>query len=318
MALRRRDLILGAAACGAAVSLPPAAQAGALGGHAFGSTWRVVPGQSIDTTRVRDAIEAVIAGVDATMSPYRADSAISRFNRADTIAGQPMPGDVRAVTRAALAMARRTGGAFDPTVGPLVARLGFGPIAGEMGRWSALSVDDGAIAKGEPGLTLDLCGIAKGYALDRIVASLSDIGVNNALVELGGEVAAIGRHADGRAWQIAVEDPFAQGFATQRIIAPGALRLATSGHRVNGVFGRTSHIIDAHGGKPALGATGSVSVLSADAMQADALATALCAMPDDNAIAWAQDHDVDALFVLADGQGNREMMTGNFAAHVIA
>lgn len=318
MAMRRRDLVLGMAAFGAAVSLPTIAHARAIGGHAFGSAWRLVAAETANFEAARSGIERIIADVDASMSPYRAVSAISRFNCADTVDGQAMPAALRGVTKAALDMARDTDGAFDPTVGPLVSRFGFGPIEGATGRWSAISVDAETIAKDEPGLTLDLCGIAKGHALDRIVSDLQSAGVGGALVELGGEVAALGRHPDGRPWQVAVEDPFVSDFAAQRVVAPGAMRLATSGHRVNGVFGRTSHIIDARKARPALGAIGSVSVLAGDAMHADALATALCAMPDEAAMAYAQDNTINALFILADGAANREVMTGRFASHIVA
>lgn len=318
MSLRRRDLIFGAAALSVASALPAAARARVVGGRAFGSIWRLFPGVLVDLDTAHGALEAVIADIDATMSPYRADSAISRFNRTETTAAQLVPAQVREVTRAALDMARATGGAFDPTVGPIVRRFGFGPIKGETGQWPAIAVDGQGIAKAEPGLTLDLCGIAKGHALDRIVATLRRVGVDSALVELGGEVAVLGAHPDGRPWHVAVEDPFADGFAVERVIAPASKRLATSGHRVNGVAGLTSHIIDAHRHRPALGSVGSVSVLAPDAMRADALATALCAMPDETAIAFAQDNDIDALFILADGAVNREVMTGGFETHVIA
>lgn len=312
--MRRRDLILGTAALAMTSALPEHARAGAIGGHAFGGSWRLVLGEHTDLAAARAAIEAVIARVDVTMSPYRQDSDVTRFNRADTRDGLTMPADLCRVADAALAVAAQTDGAFDPTVGPIVGRHGFGPISGATGAWSGISVLDGAIAKAEPGLTLDLCGIAKGHALDEIVSRLRVLGVEDALIELGGEVAALGRHSDGRDWQVAIEDPFAMRFAAQRIVAPGVRRLATSGHRANGVLGRTSHIVDTSTGRPALGTIGSVSVLASSAVDADALATALCAMDDERAIGFAQDQAIAALFVLAD----RDVMTGAFDQHVIA
>jgi len=312
--MKRRDLILGSAALAMTSAIPPRAHAGAIGGHAFGSSWRLMPGEAIDPHAARRAIDSVVAAVDATMSPYRADSDITRFNRAVTRDVQAMPGDLCRVAEAAMSVAARTDGAFDPTVGPIVSRHGFGPIYGATGAWAGLAVSDGAISKAEPGLTLDLCGIAKGHALDEIVLSLQRMGVKSALVELGGEVAALGAHPDGRDWQIAIENPFSDVFAAQRIITPGMMRIATSGHRHNGVSGRTSHIIDTSTGRPALGTIGSVSVLAPIAMEADALATALCAMDDEHAIGFAQDQAISALFVLAD----REVMTGAFQTHVIA
>jgi thiamine biosynthesis lipoprotein len=192
----------------AAVAWPLGARAEAAGlevleGRAFGTVWRVVaPGLS----GLRSPLEAVLARVDAQMSPWRAESEVARLNGG--AAGLwPVSEATAEVTRAALGLARESGGAFDPTVGPLVARWGFGPIEGELAGWSALSVGPGGIEKASDGVTLDLCGIAKGWALDRMADVLADAGVGDALIDLGGELRALGRHPGGRRWQVAVEDP---------------------------------------------------------------------------------------------------------------
>ncbi|CAN0575307.1 unnamed protein product, partial [Laminaria digitata] len=205
MALNRRDLILGLAACGAGLAFPARAKARILAGPAFGTSWRIVLGQVADATPVEAAVAAIVAEVDAAMSPYKASSDISRFNTSKTTDWQQMPANLCAVAFEALNVAALTGGAFDPTVGPIVGRLGFGPIKGEVGSHEGISIADAAIQKDQPRLTLDLCGIAKGYGLDRIVSALESLGVRNALIELGGEVMARGHHGDGRAWQVAIE-----------------------------------------------------------------------------------------------------------------
>ena len=148
------------------------------------------------------------------------------------------------------------------------------------------------------------------------MAALRRLDVADAFVELGGEIAVLGRHPDGRHWQAAIESPTSAHLEAQRIVAPGGLALATSGHRVNGLRGpvATSHIIDPVSARPVNNAIASVSVLAPTAMRADALATALSAMDGQDAVAFANRHHIAALFVHDDGS---DRMTGAFSRHVI-
>ena len=198
-----------------------------------------------------------------------------------------------------------------------MARFGFGPIVGKTGAWWDVPEGAGGIIKGAPGLTLDLCGIAKGHALDRIVAALNALSIRDSLIELGGEVAALGRHPEGRDWHVAIEDPLADGFVARHIVAPRGRALATSGHRARGLRGRwrSTHIIDPARDRPVDNGIASVTVLDETAMRADALATALCAMPAANTTVFAEKQGITALFVHDDGA---ETQTGDFAGHIIA
>ena len=183
-----------------------------------------------------------------------------------------------------------------------------------------------ALRKADPALTLDLCGIAKGYALDAILAALRERGVTHALIELGGEIAALGEHPAGRPWQVAIEVPGRQPVQAHRIIAPRGLAVATSGHAANGYQGRVSlsHLIDPQSGRPAKQDLASVCVLAPSAMRADALATALAVHGLDRGVALATRLGVSALFLARRGaQGEaddgplEETMTGDFAAHIV-
>lgn len=139
-----------------------------------------------------------------------------------------LPSEALHVARAALDLARASGGVFDPTVGPLVGRFGFGPIlTGEPG-WALLEADGDSIAKPEGGLTLDLCGIAKGRALDRMVSLLADRGAGDLLIDLGGELASLGQHPDGRPWTIGVEDPRPGAAGLAARLTPMGKAVATS------------------------------------------------------------------------------------------
>jgi thiamine biosynthesis lipoprotein len=320
MALSRRNFFAGSAALGLSLALPSHASSLALGGNAFGSTWRLTGGPNLEEARLRPMIEAVIHRVDRQMSPWRTDSDISRFNAHPTADWQRLPSDVCHVVAASLDVARATSGAFDPTVGPAVARFGFGRIEGGSGSFDAIDVREDAARKAQPDLTLDLCGIAKGHALDEIIQILRREGVTSALVELGGEVAAIGEHPAGRPWQVAIERPGQRQLSAHRIVAPRHLALASSGHTPNGHRGRiaVSHLIDPHRQRPAEQSLASVSVLAPTAMQADAFATALAVLGPDHGVDHAREHGIAALFLEQTPSGFRETMTGSFADHVTA
>jgi len=308
----RRSFIKGAAACGVGLSLPM--QAGAvqvLGGNAFGSYWRVVLGGDASAAQVSQRVEAIVASVDASMSPYRAETEISLLNAADTTDWLPLSDGMRAVLQAALRASAQTGGAFDPTVGAIVGRYGFGPITGaRVGDASGLELRDGALRKGDRRMTLDLCGIAKGWALDRIVTELSALGLTDFLVELGGEVAARGQHPDGRVWRVAVDDPTG---ATTLALQLDGRAVATSGDAPQGYSigaQKYGHIINPTSGAAATGDLASVSVIASEATRADALATALFAMGSEQAGALAQGLGLDVLMLLHDGGGIRVQSFG--------
>lgn len=314
MQMTRRDLILGA--MGAALLPARAAIAGTtvIGGPAFGSSWRATIGSTVDAETARRRVQDIIAEVDACFSPYRRDSDVSRFNAAQTSRWQPVPAACAKVARAAMTIAEMTDGCFDPTMGPLVAQQGFGPISGRAGSFREIEVGERSLKKASPDITLDFCGIAKGYALDRIEGMLREAGVGNAIIDVGGEIKALGSHPDGRPWAVAIADPTTPGTARQ-IVALHGLALATSGHATNAVQGRVdaSHIIDPHRRGPAAQALRSVSVLDRSAMRADGLATALCAAGPASGPEIARKHDIRAFFILAD----TEHASGGFETHLL-
>ena len=319
MALTRRAMFLGLLAAGLHARQASAKGLQVEGGLAFGSSWRVTTGGAVHLAAIRPKLEAVFRQVDEQMSPYRASSHLSVFNESRGLFRQNMPPELCAVSGEALRIAKLTDGAFDPTVGPLVSRFGFGPIRGGSGSFRQIEVAPNTLRKALPDLTLDLCGIAKGFALDRAAEVLVAEGVSSAMIELGGEVKALGRHPSGRDWVAAVSDPTAVGFQPYRLVTPFEQVLATSGHAANGVSGlvSTSHIIDTKRLRPASTELASVSVLASSGMEADALATALCASGAAQGIALARRLDVSALFVVRSGHETSDVMTGRFADHVL-
>lgn len=319
MTLSRRDLIFsaGAALLGSAL---PAWSAGAqmLQGRAFGSSWTLTAGDPFDAAAVRTALYKIVASVDRAMSPFRPESELSRFNDADTTDWQPLSPEICTVVGEGLRIAALTENAFNPTVGPLVGRYGFGPIrAGLPGAPDEITIRADAVRKARPELSLDLCGIAKGHALDRMVAHCRQLGLADFVLELGGEVFAAGRHPSGRSWQVGVERPDRSGLFRHAVVLDGAA-LATSGKAVNSYAWRNrgyGHIIDPATARPADTVLASVTVAHPTAMTADGLATALFVMGSERGPAFAENMGIEALFVM---DGGREVATAGFAGRILA
>lgn len=309
---RRRTL----GVLGAALVLPRSAlgaQLATLTGRAFGTTWRLVAPTGPDLTPVRHEIESLFAEIDLRFSPWRADSVITRFN-AMPASLLVRDAELAHVTAAALAIASESGGAFDPTVGPLVARWGFGPIKkGGAPDWRGLAAGLDKVTKSRDDLTLDLCGIAKGWALDMAAKRIEAADIENFLFELGGEVLARGQHPDGREWRVAVDTPGTLSGAPPAIRLPSTAAVATSGLWTQGyqLAGRHyGHIIDSATAEPVSDALRSVTVVSQDAMSADGWATALFAAGAKDGPALAGSLGLSALFLIEEGRALRSVETG--------
>lgn len=323
MTLRRPNRRLVLAAGLAAIAAPSFARSPAtmvLDGPAFGTGWAVTLPEQTNAARLRSALEAALARIDGLMSPWRPDSAIGRFNQAQALDPMRIDPELHMVIAAALALRTASAGSYDPSVGPLVRRWGFGPVVGEFAADSpGFELTDDALRKGHPKLTLDLCGIAKGYALDQMVRTLEHHEVRDFVVDLGGEIAARGHHPSGRGWHVAVEDPRLGAAGAVEVVDLRGRAIATSGDKVNGfTLGarRYSHIIDPGTAEPVLGSAASVSVIADAAMTADGWATALMAAGADGP-ALAEQRGVDALFLFNKPAGLRRVAVGRFAEHLL-
>ena len=309
MKLTRRNALFGLAVAG----LPLPAFAGTrsrLSGRAFGTTWTVIAEDLRDPEAVAAKVRAALGAIDAEMSPFRTDSALSRFNGGAGVVA--VSNDFEEVTRAALAVAAASGGACDPSVGPAVHRYGFGPIEGNFraGGWRDICCEDGRLWSDVP-VTLDLCGIAKGFAVDRLSALLSEES-DSFIVEIGGEIRAQG------SWPVGIADPVAGGIHRRIRLRAGAV--ATSGDAINGfdIGGRRwSHVIDPLTGAPVENRVASVSVLAPSAMLADAMATALMVMGEQRGLTFAARHGLGAFFLIREGAGLRASHNATFAAQLI-
>lgn len=272
----------------------------------MGTTYGVLGNCAVPKTR----LDAALARVNRQMSTYDPGSELSAFNRAAVGEAVPVSQALVEVAVAAQGISKRTAGAFDPTVAPLVGLWGFGaraenrpPTAAEVRAALARVGYRKVVAEAAPPrlvkrapATLDLSAIAKGYAVDRLADVLRAARCDAFLIELGGEIRTAGAAPGGGRWRVAIESPDGGRLAMLRL-REGAV--ASSGdyrqHRV--VDGaRVSHIIDPRTGHPVRHGTASVTVVAATAMEADGLATALLVMGERDGMAYAERNAVAALF----------------------
>lgn len=268
-------------------------------------------------------IETVLSRIIAQMSNWEADSDISRFNRTDIGAWTPLPDAFLTVLRAGLEVAHLTGGAFDPAIGHLVDRWGFGP-SGQAANtpapvpsapWTAIELH-GDQARRTRDVALDFSGIAKGFAVNAMAAALRAIGCARFLVEIGGELRGDGIKPDMQPWWVEVEAPPGLDVPVLSIALCG-LSVATSGDyrrfRMDGDH-RLSHSIDPATGAPIAHDVASVTVLHDCAMMADAWATAITVLGHDRGMALATRQGLAARLVRRTTDGAREYMTPALAA----
>ncbi|TFH23805.1 MAG: FAD:protein FMN transferase [Myxococcales bacterium] len=176
-----------------------------------------------------------------------------------------------------------------------------------------------ALRKTRPDLEIDVSAIAKGFAVDRIADHLDGAGIENYLVEIGGELRGRGRREDGQPWSVAVQRPVEHRVTAQLIVRLEDRAMATSGDYRNyfetdGV--RYTHVLDPRTGRPIAHGLASVTVIDPSASRADAVATALLALGPQDGLRLAEAEELAALFVVHDGDGFTERRTDAFERYV--
>ena len=300
-----------------------------LSGETMGSAWtvKVIGALPLPEEQLRAGIQAQFELVNQALSTYRADSALSRFNREDSGEWQDVDPELALVMGYALGLAQASGGAYDVTVGPLVDLWGFGPdpatyrvpdaaaIAEARARvgWRKVEVDEaGRRARKQPGVRVDLSSLGKGRGVDRVAAYLDEQGVSNYLVDLSGKLRARGLNAAGSAWRVAIEQPAADvtnmratGQTAVLVLRDSSVATAGDYRRFFESGGRHySHIIDPRTGEPVMHRTTSSTALATGCMEADAWATVLMVMPPEQALALADARGLTAMLIGRDRHGH--------------
>ncbi|MBK1617121.1 hypothetical protein CKO42_01375 [Lamprobacter modestohalophilus] len=305
----------------------------ALRGATMGTTYSlqiVEPPAGLDRDALAQQVSTQLSDINGLMSTYQPTSELSRFNASSVTDWFLVSPELVAVVGAAQAVSEASAGAFDITVGPLVNLWGFGPTltadvlpsAAELQAararvgWQQLDVQlqPPALRKARPDLYVDLSAIAKGYAVDRVAALIESVGVDNYLVEIGGELRGRGINGRGEPWQIAIERPETSKRAMFRVVALRDIGMATSGDyrnffEVDGA--RYSHTIDPATGRPVGHRLASVTVLADQAMEADAWATALLVLGPERGFELAERLGLAAFFIehAQDAPGEESFVT---------
>jgi len=301
--------IVGALLCGCS---------GAEYRHASGATWGTTYSITYKSPHdLSDSIVKVMRQVDLSLSPFEKESLVSKANRNQPVKADSMLADVMRLSQRVCAI---SGGAFDPTVAPLINLWGFGYRDGADFSPSQEEIDsalkhvgilecgisaDGYVYKKTPKTEFNFSAIAKGYGVDAIAGMLRRNGCTDYMVEVGGEIALSGRNPKSENWRIQVDAPVIDStrFAHRRLTVLEITDrcMATSGNYRNfRMIGDSivGHTIHPSTGRPMRTATLSVTVVAPSTALADALATAAMAMPADKAKEMLEAlPDVEALIV---------------------
>ncbi len=321
----------------------PAAQIHEFGGATMGTSYSVKlvdEGSSADVQPLVQEVAQLLQQLDRdVMSTYSPTSELSRLN--DAPVGQPLElsAAMTQVLSLALEITSLSNGAFDVTIGPLVNRWGFGPQARQAdrvpqaqeideflsrigSRFIDLDVENRTLRK-EADIYIDLSGIAKGYAVDRVAELLERSGFANYFIEVGGELRIKGLKPGAQTWVPAIEKPVDTAPQIHTIFYANGETIAVAGSGdyrnyfdLDGVH--YSHEIDPATGRPVNHSLASVYVIAQTAARADALATAFMVMGEDASFALAEELGLAAYFISKDalGDGFEDRYTSRFAQYL--
>jgi thiamine biosynthesis lipoprotein len=306
-----------------------------LQGESMGTTWHItfMPSSRVtqDANTLRLGVEEILVQVDKQMSNWRKDSEISRFNQAQVTEWFPVSLDLVKVVTAAQQVSQFSNGVYDITVGPLVNAWGFGSTKKTEAKPSDAEIQAAlakvgyqklfiqeqppALRKALPDMYVDLASIAPGYAVDLIGQYFEQQGIEDYMVELGGEVRTLGQSPRGDDWRIGIEKPVDLGHAVQQGMLLVNAGLSTSGDYRDFFIEkgkRYSHTIDTSTGYTASHSLASVSVVAENTTLADAYSTMLMAMGEIKGRAFADQHQLKAFFIWRTDQGFETYATAGF------
>lgn len=278
-----------------------------------------------------DAQEALTAAVreinrlERELSRTIATSDVYKIN-ADGAAA--VSDETAALLQSAIACSEKTGGLFDVTIAPLVTLWGITTDSPRVPAQSEIAsllplvgsehihIDGNSVAL-DSGCSVDLGGIAKGYASDRVAEILRQHGVTGAAVSLGGNVYVCGQKPDGSVWNVAVQDPKDTSAYAMTLALTDTFAVTSGGYQryFTAEDGTVyQHILDPRTGRPAETDLLSVTVIAQNGTMADAYSTALYVMGEEAACDfWRQSGGFDLVLITADG---RVLYTPDLADHI--
>jgi thiamine biosynthesis lipoprotein len=284
-----------------------------ISGEAQGTTYNITYLAGAHSN-FRASFDSIFRRIDASLSTYVPTSVISRINHNDTTV--ILDEDFKIVFEKAREVSAKTNGMFDVTIAPLVNAYGFGfskkekinptlidSLLRHVG-YKKVRIADKTLVKESPEVMLDFNAIAQGYTVDVLAAFLESKGIQNYLVELGGELRAKGNRQDGNHWTVGIEQPDENDAAGRSINVSLGIKdksFATSGNykRYYTEDGKKyAHILDPFTGYPAKNNLLSVTVVADNCMTADAYATAFMVMGLQPSLQFLKDNQTLKLEVL--------------------
>ncbi len=276
--------------------------------------------QVLEGKQIEAEVEKVFADLDKTLSNYRPDSVIEQFNANSSTSGQQVGEEIVELVKIAQTVGQASRGCYDLTIKPLFDLWGFNgdelhipddaalqAAMANVGMDKVRVVDASHLAKKLPDVRVDLSSIAQGYSVEKISKALEGIGIENYLVEIGGELRAHGSKPDGKAWRIAVEKPLPGEQKMHKVVTlPKELPMSvmTSGtyrHYFDVKGHRYSHILDARDGRPVSHDLVAVSVFNENPTIADAWSTALLCLGQEAGMKIADAEKLQVMFIQQQG-----------------
>lgn len=312
-------------------------EASYFSGDTMGTTYNVTVVRDAGTPLPADLGQSIHGWLDAvnqSMSTYLDDSELARLNAGPVDEWLPVSPMMAEVLTRAREVSKLTGGAFDITIAPLVDIWGFGPVdtGNKLPDEAVLArvkervgFEHLKLRRNPPtirktrDLQLDLSAIAKGFAADYVGRNLAGLGLDDCLVEIGGDLLVKGHNPSGEVWRIGVETPSFQRQGVQQAVLVTDSGLATSGDYRN-FFQQNgqiyTHIIDPRLGRPVKRTLTSVTVIADSAALADALATGLAVLGAEEALSLAEQRGIPVYLIVRGEEGFETLHSAAFAQHM--
>ena len=323
---------------GSATALPVVAWQGRTMGSDY--TVKIVgtnlPSGQVEALKVE--VDQRLKEVNRQMSHYQPDSELSQFNCAPAHTPFKVSPEFARVVRFALEMNRRSGGAFDPTLAPVINLWGFGEktdhravppeadLKAALARTGCQHLSVTArdeLVKDIPELTINLSAVAKGFGVDEMVRVLTGHGFTNCYASIAGEVRVLGHNPRDTNWLLGISAPISNWRENDPMAAMVSISnqaLSTSGDYQKFFFDpqghRLSHLIDPRTGWPVQHDVGGVSVVAPDSMTADAISTSLFVLGREEGMRFIETWtNVAALFIVREAEGRfRSIPSSRFSA----
>ena len=300
-------------------------------GLVFGTIYKITYQSKVN---LKNEIEDALKQVDFSLSPFNKKSVITKINNNTDMTADSLFTDVYLLAEQ---ISKETHGAFDITVAPLVNAWGFGfdsstlvdSITIDSLRqfigFNKVSLQNGKIVKSDPRIKLDCSSIAKGYGVDCVARLLDKKGIENYMIDIGGELVMKGKNAKMDTWRIGInkpiEDSLSQNQELQTVLTLTNAGLATSGNYRNFYYKdgkRYAHTIDPRIGYPVQHNILSATVVAKDCATADAYATSFMVLGLDSAKAICNRHpELDAYFIYATPDGKNDIYFTEGMRHYI-